>query len=157
MYPSGINTGLAALPLNGDPEAIKVFAAIQILQEYITKLSRVMAVFDTIIAPGQPVAVYLSGGKLHARLANATDNTKPAVGFCTKVAGIAGTVGEFQTSGINEYCTGLTIGAQYYLDTTSGAITTAKPVGAGKIVQPIGFAITTTSLFFNPNNNWTQL
>lgn len=158
MYTSGINLFLPSLPTDlGDGDKLTVFVAIQILQEYVTKMTRVIAVYDVTTAAGQLVAVYLSGGVLHARLANATDNTKPAVGFCPRGGVTSGSSGEIVTYGMNEYCSGLTIGSQYYLDTTNGLMTVTKPVGAGKIVQPLGFAISATTLFFTPNNNWTQL
>ena len=45
--------------------------------------------------------------------------------------------------------TGLTAGATYYLDITSGGITTTPTVTTGQIVQELGFATSATSLRVN--------
>lgn len=138
-------------------EFSNLYFAHQTLIKELTNLTRLIATYDEAATAGQAVAMYSSGGTLHVRLANATDNTKPCIGFCGAGGVSSGVSGEVILFGHNIYLTGLTPASWYYLDTTSGAITVTKPVGAGKIVQPIGFALTATDILFNPNTNWTQL
>lgn len=49
----------------------------------------------------------------------------------------------------NSAVTGLTPGATYYLGTSPGTVTTTAPTGTGNIVQPVGFASSTTNLHVN--------
>jgi hypothetical protein len=46
--------------------------------------------------------------------------------------------------------TGLTLGAEYYLAATPGAITVTAPSATGNIVQRIGIADKTTEIVFVP-------
>lgn len=162
LFSSSINLGLPQLPSIPESHAdtyeelLRVYAAIQTLLTEATQSTRVICTFDETVTAGQAVSFYTVAGTLRARLADATDNTRPCVGFSTYATSATAT-GEVQCTGLNINLSGLTPGALYYLSETSGAITATKPVGAGKIVQPIGWAISTTTLLFNPNNNWTQL
>lgn len=105
--------------------------------------------FTEAITYGQMVSIYNVPPEA-GRLANATGNTKVAHGFCLAAGLIA-------CSGIIEALTGLVPGAIYYLSTVGGGITVTKPAAVGNIVQPVGFALSPTELYFNPTLLYTQL
>jgi len=53
--------------------------------------------------------------------------------------------------GVNASLAGLTTGDEYFLsDTTPGGVTNTAPVGANKIIQSIGNAISATEIVFEP-------
>ena len=87
-------------------------------------------------------------------LANATDNTKPARGFVMSPYSSSASARVFL---IGSVITGLTVtaGAEYYLDTTGGAITSTPPAAAGNLVQSVGAAPDATSLVFMPTQGIT--
>jgi len=99
------------------------------------------------ISSGQPVTRVTNG----VRLANATDTTKPCRGLCVGGVG-AGAIGTFQNSGMFHLAdwtsvTGsvnLTEASYYYLDVTSGKLTSTVP--ASGPCQLIGQANSTTDL-----------
>ncbi len=98
---------------------------------------------------GALVSLWDDAGTLKARRANATDNTKPAVGFVTDPysPGASATV---YFVGVNRDLSGLTLGADYYLSTTPGAVTTTPPSASGNLVQRVGQALSPTALAFAP-------
>jgi hypothetical protein len=51
----------------------------------------------------------------------------------------------------------LTAGAIYYASTTAGSITTTAPSGSSDIVRIIGYALSTTELFFNPDPTYIEI
>jgi hypothetical protein len=88
------------------------------------------------------------------RNANAADATKPANAFCNAGGASASNVTGYFTGNMVTGLTGLTIGAQYFLSTTSGNTALAAAAGAyaaGSLVQPVGVAVSTTSLLFMPS------
>jgi hypothetical protein len=106
------------------------------------------------VAFGALVNLYNFGGALRVRTADATDNTKPAIGFASQPGGIPnGQIGEICLIDgviIGAYSSSLTIGSYYYLAVgDGGGITTVAPSGGGNLVQKVGLALTTTSLLFN--------
>lgn len=108
------------------------------------------------IAQGAMVNYHLSGTKIMARNANATNNTKPCQGFCSNPGGIIiNGVGETIIGPGVTSIGGLTIAARYFLSTSNGQITNVAPVAAGNIEQYLGFAISTTEIFINPGY-WIQ-
>lgn len=134
-----------------------IYSALQILAREASNVNRFIGMVVEDITAGQYVAPTLSGGLCKFQKANAANNTKPAVGFATQNIA-SGTWGIFAREGNNLFLTGLTVASFYYLsDITSGAVTTVKPVGAGKIVQPIGFALSSIELITNIASNYTQL
>lgn len=102
------------------------------------------------IQQGAMVNLYNNAGSINVRNANATNNTKPAHGFCSTAGGIlAGAVGEVTLLQGVATITGLTVGTRYYLSTTNGLVTNVAPVAAGNIEQYIGIAITGNTLLTN--------
>lgn len=100
------------------------------------------------IAAGSFVNLYLNAGVLTARKADATTTGKPADGFvlATTTSGNNATV--YFSSNANTQLTGLTIGSDYWLDTTAGGITLTAPTAAGNNNQRVGKALSATSLIF---------
>lgn len=88
--------------------------------------------------------VYESGANF-ARQANATSSaTMPAIGVVIQKP--TGTDCVIARSGEVDGYAGLTVGATYFVDTTSGQLTTTPPTGANRVVQRVGYAKTTTIL-----------
>lgn len=158
---NAIHTDMPPVATHLDPsinaELQPVMDTLSTNQKILSDLSRFIAKTTEDISAGDYVAIHLSGSLCKVRKANAADNTKVAVGFAiTDVA--SGTWGVFVLGGNNVHVTGLTVGSFYYLsDVTSGGVTSTKPVGAGKIVQPIGFALTDVELITNISLSFTQL
>ena len=88
-------------------------------------------------------AVYLTGGNNgdnpHVALADSDDATKmPALGIVRENITTA-SVGQVVTSGeMNDSSHGYTLGADLYIDTTAGGLTTTVPTGEDKLIQKIG-------------------
>ena len=102
------------------------------------------------LAIGQLVHVWDDAGNAEARLANATDASKPARGF-VKAGFTAGQTATVYYDGVISGLSGLTPGADYWLDTTGGGITDdVSGFTTGNIVQPVGFAKSATELIFEP-------
>ena len=163
-FRASIDTGLPQLPSSTVPELhrelIKIYDAFKKVQTGIDSLNRDLGSYNVDTTYGQIVNVIDTSGAAHIRLASAAAGTiYPAYGFCPTPEGVlTGVSGEVQYIGLIQGLSGLTIGAIYYLsDTVPGGITSSKPVGAGKIVQPIGIATSSTCLFFNPTLLYTQL
>lgn len=109
------------------------------------------------VAAGSLVNLFQSGGVTKARNANATNNTKPAQGFCNVAGGgIAGDYVEvILFSGICDLFAGLTPGSRYFLSTVDGTITAVAPVAAGNIEQYVGVALNSGLLYFT-THYWIQ-
>ena len=88
-------------------------------------------------------AVYLTGGHQgdnpHVALADADDAAKmPALGIIKRNIS-ASAVGQVVTSGVmSDSSHGYTLGADLYIDTTAGGLTTTVPTGEDKLIQKIG-------------------
>lgn len=119
-------------------------------------LNRLYVTASEAILYGAAISLYSSAGVLTARNANATNNIKPARGFCTTPGGIAiNTVGEVQIGSGVSPISGLTVGSPYFLSTTNGLVAAGPAVAAGNIEQYVGFAISTSFLAFN-TSYWIQ-
>lgn len=101
----------------------------------------------------------LSGGDLvyldssgEALKADANAVAKAAVGFVQSAISNGATGTAQFGSGIITGLSSLTPGAAYFLSTTPGAITTTPPSGSADIVQPVGYALSATELYFEPQN-----
>jgi hypothetical protein len=120
-------------------------------------LGRLYVPTSETVQSGGLVNLYNDNGILTARNANAINNTRPAVGFCSLSALEPGSIGEV-VLGMG-LCSGdfhLDAGIPYYLSSTvSGTVQAVKPVAAGNIEQFVGFGMADGSLFFNANY-WIQ-
>ena len=161
MANNSINSGLPAQPFHADlatlDELRSIYNAISINQQILSDSTRFVAMALESITAGDYVAVTLDAGRCKVRKANATDNTKIAVAFSLQTI-VAGAWGVFVTVGNNNLLSGLTVGSMYYLsDTVGGGVTTTAPVGAGKTVQSLGFALSSTELVTNISLPFVQL
>jgi hypothetical protein len=114
-------------------------------------LGRLYVQASETIAANALISLHNAAGALRVRNANATNNTRPADGYCSTENGILiGAVGEVVlSSGVISDLVGLVVGQRYYLTTANGQFAVAPAVAAGNIEQYIGIAITTTDLYFN--------
>lgn len=137
-----------------------VHAAIRYLQQYLDSYtgSKFTGRATGTINVGQIVAVATGYSDLTGvTLANATNHLLPAIGFATSSAS-AGQGIDVQTWGIYPYGNGTLVpGTKYYLNTTSGQITSGPPVTAGNTVQFLGIAIDTSNLLFRPSQKYLEL
>lgn len=118
----------------------------------------VFCVTSEAIGYGSLVNLYDVAGVLTARKASALDSTKPCRALCVTPGGVAlGATGQFAFMGSPACFSGVTRGATYYLSTTAGFVTTTAPATPGNIVQPIGFGISSSQIWFNPPLTWIQL
>lgn len=106
---------------------------------------------------GKIVNLYLDSGKIAARYADATDNTKPAHGIVNQTQGIDnGDFGQIViVEGYSQGIAGTTFGAYYYLSTT-GDVQLGRPVAAGSIVQPCGFGLGSAGFYLHVSSYFHQ-
>ncbi len=96
-------------------------------------------------------AVYLTGGNNgdnpHVALADADDATKmPALGIIKENIATA-SVGQVVTSGVmNDSSHGYTLGADLYVSTTPGQLTTTQPTGESEGIQKIGKVVNSNQI-----------
>lgn len=107
-----------------------------------------VAVASEALSAGDLVNLWSDSGTLKARKADATAGiAKTADGF-VKSAVSLGANATVYLDGTNANLTGLTVGAQYYLSSTAGGVTTTIPTTAGYGYQYVGKATATTELIF---------
>jgi len=102
------------------------------------------------LAAGDFVNVYNDLGVMRVRKADASSAVAPANGFVLE-AYLSGATATVYFAGLNGVLTGLTLG-QHFLSTTPGVSNHVAPAAAGNIVQRIGTALNSTTLFFNPQD-----
>lgn len=110
---------------------------------------RVAPAFEDLTA-GNFVNLFLSGGVIKVRKADATTNGKPADGFVLANVTAPANATVYGLSNTNTALSGLTIGTRYYLSTTPGGVAAAPgPTSAGNLNQELGIASLTTELVFD--------
>lgn len=97
------------------------------------------------LAAGNYVSIYSSGGVAKVRLADASLG-QPASGFVLASASIGASVTVY-IQGINTALSGLTPGDPYWLG-TSGGVVVPPSYTSGHLLQPLGSAISATSMAF---------
>ena len=102
------------------------------------------------LAAGDFVNVFNDAGVMKVRKADASSGVAPANGFVLAAYTIGATATVY-FAGLNSQVTGLTPG-QHYLSTTPGASNHVAPSAAGNIVQRVGTALNSTTVFFNPQD-----
>lgn len=101
------------------------------------------------LAAGDLVEVWNDAGTAKARKASGAASGHPANGFIL-IAVTSGAQALVFFSGANTACSGLTVGAQYLDGTTPGKSSATPATGTGKIWQPVGTALSATTLLFSP-------
>jgi hypothetical protein len=92
--------------------------------------------------------IYIDGSG-EVRLASAAAAGNAAIGYVEDTVLATNTV-DVYFDGTNAALTGLTVGDQYFLsDTTPGGVTNTAPVGANKIIESVGWAISATEIQTN--------
>lgn len=98
---------------------------------------------------------YMNGtGKMDKADASVTATAETMLGIATQhiaadAKGIFALLGFFDTEG-------LTVGI-LYVGLTAGTWTSTKPNGSGEVVRIIGYAISATEMYFNPDRTWIEL
>lgn len=185
---SKIILGLPQLPEGVPPELFNqfftIYNAIQNLLRYVSQYAGIdaqttdvwsqLSVDDTVwqinptriylpqfesLAFGNAVALILDAGVLKVRKANATNNTKPCIGFVSSSNHTAG-AGNFcevtMSVGMLTGLAGMVAGTRYFLSTTDALITNVAPVAAGNIEQVVGVALASNRLLMNIDLAWIQ-
>lgn len=117
--------------------------------EMIIALGMAPITASEAISAGHFVNIHASSGA-KVRKANATDDTKPCDGYAPAAISSAAIGAVVAPGRVIAGLSGLTPGADYFLDTTGGAITATPPSTSGNLVQKVGKAVSATKLFFNP-------
>jgi len=100
------------------------------------------------LSAGDLINVFDNAGTPNIRKADATDATKPPMGFVQTAISIGASGTARLGNGVITGLTGLTTGSKYYLSTTPGAITTIAPSTVGNVVYPVGRAKSTTEFTY---------
>lgn len=103
------------------------------------------------LSAGDFVNVYDDGSTASVRKADASGANagKVADGFVLEAV-VSGANATVYGAGINNQCTGLTVGPQFLSAATPGAAVSAPPATSGSTVQRIGVALSATEIAFNP-------
>jgi len=127
-------------------------------QLHRASMGRLYCLTSEVIAYGAAVNLFSNAGVLTARNANATNNTRPAHGFCLVSGGSAsGVYTEVVLNrGLVTGFAGLTLGTRYFLSTSNGQVTAAAPAAAGTINQALGLALATDVLLFDFGFHYIQ-
>ncbi len=92
--------------------------------------------------------VYVTGAFTADEADASSVATSPAIGvIIAKPTPVTATLSYFGETAVFG---GLTVGADYFLDTVAGGITTTAPSTPGEVVQRVGVAINATTLLFDP-------
>lgn len=113
-----------------------------------------LAVAFENLSAGDFVNLFLSGGVIKARKADATTTGKEANGFVL-AAFLTGAVATMYNQDSNNQRAGLTIGSTYFLDTVAGGVNLVAPTGSGNIVQKVGKATSATAILVKFSNTIT--
>lgn len=91
-------------------------------------------------------------------LANASDES--TCKSLMAVANQAGGIGDqtvFALRGTVSYASAFSPGDLLYASTTAGDITTTAPEQVGEIVRLVGYALSSSEIFFDPDRTWLEL
>lgn len=96
------------------------------------------------LAVGEFVNLYNNGGTMNARKADANNNRKAHGYVLDAVTSPADATVYY--GDVNTQVSGLTVGAEYFLSETAGAVVTPAPTTSGSLVQRLGVAKSATEL-----------
>lgn len=151
----GLNSVSQVEDENTQFELNNIYSALNILNQALQTVTTITCVTGIVIQAGQLVNIYNNSGVLTARLADATDNSKPANGFCSSITTPSSGLSSLTVTalGANPYMSLLTVGSMYYLSTTPGTVTDVPPSTSGNLLQIVGQAIDSNTLFYTQNNS----
>ncbi len=109
-------------------------------------LARWYPTADVALTRGQ-IVMPSTVGSNRCRLAGAATGlvNSPGIGVANQSVGIGQKV-EVLTGGLTDAIGGMIPGSLYYLSTTLGAVQNLRPVAAGQVIQPIGWAMSSTQM-----------
>lgn len=107
-----------------------------------------LIVASEALTAGDWINIYNNAGTINVRKAD-NSNSRRAHGFVRANVSSAATATVYGTGELNDQLTGLTLGAEYFLD-TAGAETSTVPTASGSLVQGLGVAETTSAIRFTP-------
>jgi len=150
--------GLAETPETTDPELfremVKIYGALKSLalaiDTYTGSPIFTVEATENIAASGL-INIYDVAGVTKIRNANATDHTKPCMGFAP-AAIASGASGNIVLRGFLSL-SGVVAGYVYYLHTVDGQAVHPKPAGVGNLQQVIGWGLDSTTIYFSPELN----
>jgi hypothetical protein len=131
------------------PDAIEIASMDPTKYLQASNLAKWYPIADVAIVRGQLVRPTTVGSN-HCTLAGAGTGlvNGPACGVAnTSVA--PGQKVEVIMGGLIDAIGGMTPGILYYLSTTLGAVQNLRPVSAGQIIQPIGWALSPSQMILN--------
>jgi hypothetical protein len=104
------------------------------------------------IAAGSLVNLYDNTGTMNCRKANATTAGLQADGFVIATTTSGQNAIVYFPGSVISGLSGLVAGGKYVLSTTAGGLLAiaSAPSASGNVYQPVGTALTTSSLLFNP-------
>lgn len=103
------------------------------------------------ISAGFAIGLGNVGGVTEAILALASTSSVQCFGL-SMTSATAGNPIQVLLLGLFNFGGSVTPGALYYLSPgVAGGLTTTKPSTAGQLIQPLGFGVDTSSIFFNPS------
>lgn len=151
---SGVPTEVEAkVTTSGAPDAGKIVALdssglldSSLLPASVGQNVDVIASSENLSA-GDFVNIYDNGGTINVRKADA-DNSREAHGFVRAAVTSPANATVYGPGELNDQVSGLTVGADYFLHTTPGGVTTTAPTAAGAIVQRLGRAKSATAIRF---------
>lgn len=98
------------------------------------------------LTAGNWVNLYSNAGTCNVRKADATTNAKPCHGFVLANVTSPANATVYGISNKNTACSGLTVGSDYFLNTTAGGETATAPSATGNVVQLLGRSETSTAM-----------
>ena len=113
----------------------------------------VLTAGEALVA-GDLVCLYTDGAMWKADASDSTYSTS-LVAIATQTIA-SGSTGKFLIRG-SHTTTGLTLGVPYFISTTGGTWQNISPYLSGEISRVIGYALTTTTMFFDPDNTWLEV
>lgn len=145
--------GVSELAGIDPPDAIEIASMDPTKYLLEANLSRWYPTTDDPLVRGQLVRASNVSGANRCALAGAGTGLTfgPAIGIANQAAGV-GTKVEILLGGITDAIGGMVPGTLYYLSPTFGAVQNLRPVAAGQIIQPIGWAMTASQMFLRPSS-----
>jgi cytoskeletal protein CcmA (bactofilin family) len=133
-----------------DNDAMKIGVPIDINSQSLTEE---LTAGESVVAGN--ICYLKSDGKFWKADASAESTSKGMIAMATESIS-ADATGTFMLYG-SYTTTGLTAGGQYYISETAGASTATAPTTSTSIVRIVGYAISTTRFFFNPDNSYVEV
>ena len=148
--PSARGAADGVAPLDGDG---KLPAGVMPDAQTLTSIERSFTTGEAL-AVGD-VCRLNSNGQMVKAQADAEANAIGLIGMATEAIA-NGTSGVFLLRGEIE-STGLSVGAEYYLATTAGEITSTRPSTEGEIVRLVGYALAADLLLVDPDRTYVEV